>query len=170
MLVDFLSRPNPAIASINLYAPRTASGQIKAQPMLPRWPSREYPSKIPRLVQGNVFSESINDLLWVHQRKVFSRYGRLCLRPFGLHPRYRFIYLITISSKEPFPEELKWFFQYSLNLHTIAIEISTAKMSPIISKIRRRIRLPTLMRVSLLVQTLRYMVVSLSRRTQSLQT
>jgi len=71
MLANFISRPDQApMSSISMFASTTTNGQIRAQSMVPKWPSWKYSPEILGLIQDNVVFKRLIDLLWVYHLRI----------------------------------------------------------------------------------------------------
>lgn len=110
------------------YASRSPTSGFKSMEMKPKWLSRTYPLEVLVDIWASALCNYTLKHLWIYQLKIFRRHGGSRLWPSGIHPQQPFIHLLSFSSDEELPVELKLFYWYLFNLYEVAIEFPTAKM------------------------------------------
>ncbi|MBA0755145.1 hypothetical protein Gogos_021413 [Gossypium gossypioides] len=81
----------------------------------------DHPPEVLSLILEKRFHKEAMNMMLSYQLDVFRNFGRLFLKPLGLHPNYPFINPIKFQFGE-FPEELKWMFWYLTHIFHIGIE------------------------------------------------
>ncbi|GMI64872.1 hypothetical protein HRI_000156500 [Hibiscus trionum] len=108
---------------------------MKSHPPIARKPETEtawdippnlnplYPPEVYKLVIEKKFHSSARSMIFSYQLDVFRNHGGLCLKPFGLHPKYPFIHPLTLEFHEH-PDELKWLLWYFTHVHHVAVQFN----------------------------------------------
>ncbi|MBA0862518.1 hypothetical protein Goshw_009605 [Gossypium schwendimanii] len=67
----------------------------------------DHPPEVLSLILEKRFHKKAMNMMLSYQLSIFQDFGRLFLKPLGLHPEYPFIHPLKFQFEE-FPEELKW--------------------------------------------------------------
>ncbi|MBA0754682.1 hypothetical protein Gogos_020830 [Gossypium gossypioides] len=119
----------PKLVEVFMFQPSSSKGKKKQtqQPpspfSIPCNPNShpDHPPEVLSLILEKRFHKEAMNMMLSYQLDVFKNFGRLFLKPLGLHPDYPFINPIKFQFGE-FPEELKWMYWYLTHLFHIGIK------------------------------------------------
>ncbi|KAK9047390.1 hypothetical protein V6N11_053236 [Hibiscus sabdariffa] len=130
-LADFLTRPVTVSKAQNqkimMFKPSSSKSPKKNKATqetafdIPPNLNLDFPPEVYRLVLENQFHPKARTMIFEYQLNLFQEFGRLMLKPFGLHPDYPFIHPIFFEFTEV-PDELKWLLWYLTHCYHIAIQ------------------------------------------------